>query len=179
MVKSESINEIATALSKAQAEIEDATKNAANPHLKSKYANLLSVLEECRPVLSKHGLSVSQTTGQESGTIFLVTTLMHSSGQWLQSSLPLILQKQDMQGLGSALSYARRYSLAAICGISQDDDDGASIAVTPAKDLKPHQNHAPQAVKQAVDNGCNHLWKPSQFKQNEDYCAYCKEKRAV
>lgn len=122
--RSESVKELTTALAKAQAEITGAEKKSENPHFKSNYADLASVWEACREPLSKNGLSVTQTTYTECAQIHLVTTLFHSSGEWLASKIPLILQRQDMQGLGSALTYARRYSLAAIVGVAQEDDDG-------------------------------------------------------
>lgn len=119
-LQSDSINELAAALSKAQLSISAALKDSSNPFFKSKYADLTSVWSACRKELSENGLSVSQVLDGMN----LVTTLMHSSGQWVRGSCPLILVKQDMQSLGSSVTYARRYSLAAICGVVQDDDDG-------------------------------------------------------
>ena len=123
-MKSEQINELAAALAKAQLEIENATKNASNPHFKNRYADLAAVLEECRKALPKHGLAMAQTLERCDTGMMVVTTLLHSSGQWLRGEVPLILQKQDMQGMGAAITYARRYAAAAMCGISQEDDDG-------------------------------------------------------
>ena len=128
MRTSEQINEIATALSKTQAKLEDAVKDSTNPHYKSDYATLSSVLEAVRKPLSENGLCIIQTTDYDEDRIILTTMLCHSSGQWLSSKTPLLMSKQDMQGLGSALSYARRYALAAIVGISQKDDDGEAVA---------------------------------------------------
>lgn len=119
-LQSDSIDELAAALSKAQLSISAALKDSNNPFFKSKYADLTSVWSACRKELSENGLSVSQVLDGMN----LVTTLMHSSGQWVRGSCPLILVKQDMQSLGSSVTYARRYSLAAICGVVQDDDDG-------------------------------------------------------
>ncbi len=133
-MKSESINELATALAKAQQEIKAAHKDAANPFFKSKYADLASTWDACRDALNKNGLSVAQTISNTiDGHATLITTLMHSSGQWIDGGCPLILNeriskdgepiKPGMQELGSAVSYARRYGLAAICGVVAEDDD--------------------------------------------------------
>ena len=123
-MKSENINELATALSKAQGEMKSASKDSVNPHYKSKYADLASVWDAVRLPLSKNGLSVVQTIGTDEHGPYVDTTLFHSSGQFIQSSMNLLLQRNDMQGLGSAITYARRYCLASICGVAQDDDDG-------------------------------------------------------
>lgn len=125
MTKSESINELAGALAKAQSEMKGAVKDSSNPFFKSNYADLASVWDSCRGPLTKHGLSVSQVTSLREGhSLVLETVLMHSSGQWLNSEYPINPVKNDPQGLGSALSYARRYSLSALIGAYADDDDG-------------------------------------------------------
>lgn len=121
-MKSDSINELAAALAKAQQEIKPALKDSNNPFFKSKYADLSSTWEACKDALNKNGLSVVQTIEEN----YLSTTLLHTSGQWISGKCPLINQKGDMQGLGSAISYARRYSIAAICGVTTDDDDANS-----------------------------------------------------
>lgn len=117
-------NHVAIALSRAQTELQDASKDATNPHFKSKYASLESVLAEARRVLPKHGLAFTQTLNSSADGSWLTTELLHISGGRIVSQCPLILSKQDMQGLGSAITYARRYGLAAILGIGQEDDDG-------------------------------------------------------
>lgn len=134
MRTTDSINELAQALAKAQSEIKDAMKDSKNPHFKNDYASLSSVLEAIREPLSKNGLSLLQATkinppqGEVPASTYLVSKLMHASGQWIESDTPLLFAKHDMQGLGSAMTYARRYAIAAMCGISQKDDDGeASI----------------------------------------------------
>ncbi len=124
MNKSENISELAIALSKCQGELEPARKDSLNPHFKSKYADLNSVWDACRLPLSRNGLSVVQTMDTVNDKLVLNTLLLHSSGQWIKSTMPVVTAKNDAQGIGSGLSYARRYSLSAICGISQDDDDG-------------------------------------------------------
>jgi len=123
MYQSEQINELAFALSKAQSEITPAIKDSVNPFFKSKYADLSNVWDACRTPLTKNGLTVIQTMDYKEDKIFLVTTLAHSSGQWIKSILPIIPNKQDAQGIGSAITYMRRYSLAALVGVTTDEDD--------------------------------------------------------
>ena len=132
MEKSEQLNELATALAKAQGELENASKSSANPHFKSKYADLAEILNTVRPVFSANGLSVTQCPGFANGMVTVETLLMHVSGQWIISTISAPVGKQDAQGVGSAITYCRRYSLAAVAGIAQEDDDGnASIGQTP------------------------------------------------
>ena len=137
-MQTEEIKELAEALAKAQAEIEGARKGAENPHFRSKYADLGAVWDACREPLTKHGLSIIQQPRSADGKTYLVTRVMHSSGQWIEDDgFPLILTKEDMQGLGSATTYARRYGLMAAVGIAPEDDDGnaasAGRKATPVK----------------------------------------------
>lgn len=140
MKTSELINELSAALAKAQAEIKDAVKDATNPHFRNEYASLASVLDAVRDPLSKNGLSVMQAPKIADPGMILVTRLAHSSGQWVESETPLMLVKQDMQGFGSALTYARRYALAALCGVSQVDDDAeGSVGRNKPPETKPQE----------------------------------------
>ena len=124
MNTSESIDEFATAMCKAQAEMGGAVKGSANPFFKSKFADLGSVMEAIRSPFAAHGLCFVQGTSYEGGCVSVTTRLMHVSGQWVESSLSVPLVKQDPQGVGSAISYAKRYSLQSLCGIPSVDDDG-------------------------------------------------------
>jgi hypothetical protein len=126
-MQSEQINELAKALSVAQAKIENATLNKINPHFKSKYADLSSVIDSIREPLSANGLAVSQSIELREGGMILRTVLMHSSGQWIASEYPLP-QTARPQELGSALTYARRYSLSSMVCNSADEDDDANAA---------------------------------------------------
>lgn len=129
MNKSDQLNELAGALAKAQGEIENASKSSKNPHFKSSYADLAEVLNTVRPVFSQHGLSVSQLPSYQDGFVHVETILMHSSGQWISGSVSApVIGTQNAQGIGSAITYCRRYSLAAIAGIAQEDDDANSAA---------------------------------------------------
>ncbi|MFA4871290.1 MAG: ERF family protein [Pedobacter sp.] len=124
MRQSESIKEIATALARAQGQIEGARKDANNPFFHNDYADLSSVWDACRQPLSDNGLSVSQTTDISEGQLVLNTTLLHSSGEWIEGIYPINPIKNDPQGYGSAITYARRYTLSAIVGVAPKDDDG-------------------------------------------------------
>lgn len=124
MITSESVNELATALAKAQGEITGALKDSANPFFKSKYADLASCWDACRSALSKNGLAVTQFPTTEATGVCLVTTLLHSSGQWMRASLAVHPKDDSPQAMGSALTYARRYALTAVVGVAQVDDDG-------------------------------------------------------
>lgn len=122
---SEGINELVTALAKAQGQIQGAAKDSDNPFFKSKYADLASVWDACRNALSTNGLAVIQTLADcEFGKVRVITTLAHSSGQWIKSVLTLSPKDTSPQGIGSGITYARRYALAAIVGVAPEDDDG-------------------------------------------------------
>ena len=121
---SESIAKIAESLSKAQGIIKGAKKDSENPFFRQSYADLASVWDACREPLSINGLSVTQTTRiTEHGDPVIITTLMHSSGEWIQGELLIKPIKPDPQSVGSAITYARRYALAAIVGVAPEDDD--------------------------------------------------------
>ena len=151
--KQNSNDTLPSVLAKAQMELKKATKSANNPYFKSKYAGLDDVIEACRNVLNSHGIAVTQTveyvsertTRTEEGLpmnhtpqqTFLVTTLLYGEHS-IRSVMPLEYKKADMQSLGSAITYARRYSLQSICCLATDEpDDDANAAVgTEAMDKK-------------------------------------------
>jgi hypothetical protein len=125
MSQSDSIKELATALSKVQGELTYAKKDSANPFFKSRYADLESVWDACRSLMAANGLSVIQMPGNYfEGRMWLVTRLCHNSGEWIEQEMSVPVQKADAQGAGSALTYMRRYALAAFVGVVQADDDG-------------------------------------------------------
>lgn len=123
MNHSSSIAALAAALAKAQAEMSGAAKDSANPYFKSKYADLQSVWSACRKPLTDNGLSVIQTSQPTKHGLMLVTTLAHSSGEWIRGYMPILAKDATAQSQGSGITYARRYALAAICGVYQADDD--------------------------------------------------------
>ncbi len=146
--QSENINELASALSKAQGEMQAAIKDSVNPFFKSKYADLGSVWDAARPVLSKHGLCIMQCTDMIGDKVVMVTTLAHTSGQWMKSVLPLNPSKNDSQGMGAAITYLRRYSLSALVGVVCDDDDDGETAVGRGK---VQQKQANTQTKECVN----------------------------
>lgn len=145
MYQSDQINELASALSKAQGEIHGAKKDSANPFFKSSYADLASVMDAIREPFAKNGLAITQTFDNLPEGLVICTTLMHSSGQWIKGTMAIHPVKQDPQGVGSATTYARRYSLAAIAGVAQVDDDGNAASHPQATKSTPVN-----APKQAV-----------------------------
>ena len=135
MKTSESITKIASALVKAQGELNAVSKDGNNPHFRSKYATLQNIVESTRDTLRKHGLAVVQTFSDTDGTyISLNTTLLHESGEYISGTFSMRPSKVDPQGLGSATTYARRYALSAILGIVTDDDDDGNAASQPTGD---------------------------------------------
>ena len=124
-MQSDSIGALAAALSKAQADITGALKDSSNPFFKSKYADLASCWDACRKQLAANNLAVIQTVyvHWDKDESVLATTLAHSSGEWIRSELPIRAKDASPQAQGSAITYARRYALAAIVGLAQIDDD--------------------------------------------------------
>lgn len=151
------IGELASALAAAQAELSPASKNAQNPHLKNRYADIAAVYEAIRETLPKHGLSVSQIIMPHESKARVRTLLMHKSGQWLASECLMPLDRNGgPQGMGSAITYARRYSLSAIVGVVSEDDDDAEAAqprrqqqAQPQQRREPAQPRRPEPVRQA------------------------------
>ena len=113
---------------KAQSQIKIATKDAKNQRF-GKYADITSVLNACMQALNSNNLAMTQPVQQDENGMVVTTRITHVTGEFIETSLPLILQKNDMQGLGSAITYARRYGLVTLLGIPQDDTDGNDIAV--------------------------------------------------
>lgn len=124
MNKSDSIVELSKALHAAQGEMSGAKKGAKNPFFNSSYADLGAVVDAVRTPFFNHGLSYSQFPVYQDGMAGVVTILMHTSGEWIESTLLLPVGKKDAQATGSAITYARRYALQSIAGIPSEDDDG-------------------------------------------------------
>lgn len=127
---SKSTPELFAALAKAQGEVENASKSSSNPHFRSKYADLAEVLNTVRPVFSKHGLSIVQSTAFNGSLVTVCTVIAHGGGGLISSEASCVPAKHDAQGVGAATTYLRRYSLAAMAGIAQEDDDGNAAAHT-------------------------------------------------
>lgn len=134
MNRSESIKELANALAKAQSAIKGALKDSANPFFKSKYADLASVVEAIREPLAYNGLSYVQVSHERDNAAAIETVILHSSGEWHSCGIVSVpVSKADAQGFGSAMTYARRYSLSAAFGVAPEDDDGNAAAKNPPK----------------------------------------------
>ena len=122
---------LSAALVKAQAECQNVTMNRTNPHFKSRYADLAAVRDAIIPVFNKHGIAIIQTPTTDSFSGFaLETRLVHSSGEHMIWSFPLPSDTSKMQAIGSAISYARRYTLSAIAGVASEEDDDGNAATT-------------------------------------------------
>lgn len=125
MTRSDSIAQLAAAMAKAQPAIAPAIKDAANPFFKSKYADLGEVWRVVQAAFAPHGLSVLQVPETaEDGSVTLTTMVLHESGEWIAGTMPVRVVKDDPQGVGSGITYARRYALSAMCGVVAEDDDG-------------------------------------------------------
>ena len=155
-----------SAMSKVQGAIENARKDCNNPFFNSSYADLASVYAACREQLSNHGVSVIQSPYCIQGRAGVETLLAHDSGAYILSTLDLPLSKQDAQGAGSAITYARRYALCAMVGVVQDDDDGNAAsepqkgkgkAQKPPKQDKPPASAAPDGERPTKDSIVAHL----------------------
>lgn len=146
MQTSEQINELATALALAQGEMSNAKKNSANPHFRSSYADLASVREACLAALTAHGIAVVQSPrfhlldGQ--AIVEVETRFLHKSGQWMADCLAVPVTKVDAQGVASAITYGRRYALAAWAGVAPADDDGE--AAVGRRDAAPRVRVKPE-----------------------------------
>jgi len=120
-------------MAKAFQDIEDAKKEKTNPHFRAKYADLGAVVDAIKPALKNHGLWFSQVSYDIEHAASIETVIIHSSGEWLSTGIVSVpVSKSDAQGFGSALTYARRYSLSAAFGVAPEDDDANSAT-------KPHK----------------------------------------
>jgi hypothetical protein len=139
MDTSDNIDLIATALSAAQGQIDDASKGSENPYFKSKYADLAAVRSVIREPLAANGLSIVQLPRTVEGGAIVKTILMHTSGQFISNELFMPAGKADPHGLGSAITYARRYSIMSMLALAAEDDDG-NAAVESVKKAAPAIN---------------------------------------
>lgn len=167
MNKSDTIASLAAALNKAQAEMSGAKKSAKNPFFKSNYANLEEVINCVKEPFADNGLSFVQFPISGDGVAGVETIIMHESGEFISGEFMLKCSKNDPQGMGSAITYARRYGLQSACGVPSEDDDGnAASAKKPAMTAKEASNKINDA--KTVD-ALVKLWNslPIDLKQNE------------
>lgn len=138
MKRSDTIGALSEALAKAQGLIKNAAKDSANPFFKSKYADLASVRDACAGPLAASGLAVMQFPRTTENGVEVDTLLSHSSGEWVLETLALPVNKHDAQGIGSAITYARRYGLAAVTGVAPEEDDGNAATASATNQAKKH-----------------------------------------
>jgi hypothetical protein len=157
MTHSDTISELAKALSSAQGEITPAAKDCENSFFHARYADLASVWDACRAALTKHGLSVIQTprTSCSDGVTLVTvgTLLLHTSGEWIAEELSAIPGKNDPQGIGSCITYLRRYSLSSFVGVAPEDDDAESAvnhSAKPAQRARPAPKPSDHSVQAGV-----------------------------
>ena len=183
MKTSENINEIAAAMAKAQATIQNAHKDTANPFFKSSYADLAAVWDACRLPLSENGIAVFQmpTTTAE-GAVAVTTLLAHASGQWIEETMACRPAKGDAQAMGSVVTYLRRYMLAAAAGVAPADDDGNAASRGGDKSADKFEPTMPPDKKSTDDNWRGPLGKHALKNKGRDFAAslaQCKHKEEV
>lgn len=153
MNQTEDIKDLVAALSKAQGKMEPAKFNRINPHFKSRYADMASCMDACRDHLATNGLSILQYCETIEGELTLVTMLAHVSGQWIKSHFPLNPKDKTSQAIGSAMTYAKRYSLSSLLGIvsEEEDDDGeASQGRAPKAASKPAEEDTAGRIRAQI-----------------------------
>ena len=174
MDKSDTLTKLAPALVKAQAAMAGATKSAANPFFKSKYANLEEVIRVVKEPFEANGLSFIQFPVSGEGTAGVETIILHESGEFISNEFLLKCSKSDPQGMGSAITYARRYGLQSACGIPSEDDDGNAAS------KEPTQAEAIQSLGQCVNADtmtAEFMKLPASLKKNKDIIDFCKQKK--
>ena len=158
MYKSEQLNELFTALTKAQAEMECASKSKKNPFFKSKYADFAEYIKASRIALTNNNLCVMQRMTVEDGTSYLCSILGHTSGQYVESKMKISPAKNDVQSMGSYITYIKRYSYAALVGVATEDDD-AELAMSHYRQTTP---------KRYESNSSSDIISKEQLEQLED-----------
>lgn len=161
MTRSESINELAAALAAAQGDMLPAKRDAENQHFRHRYADLAAIWDACRSALTAHGLAVVQSprlvsAGESIWMVEVETTIFHSSGQSISDTLAVPITPASPQVVGSAITYARRYSLAAFVGVAPagDDDDATAASEAPVRQIRtPPPPAAPAPVVEPLPAG--------------------------
>lgn len=137
---------LTAALAAVQADLEHATRRSENPHFRSRYADLAAVIDVCRAPLARHGIAVVQLPSSSSSdlpSVSIETRIMHISGESITGTLTLPVARWDAQGIGSCITYGRRYALMAMLGIAADDDDGNAASIPHAPAHAPPREKAP------------------------------------
>jgi len=168
MERSETIGKLSEALAKAQGEMKPASFDAQNPHFRSRYATLASIMEACRSALSQNQIAVVQGTSVVEDRVIVTTMLIHASGEFISDQLSMNITKDSPQAIGSAITYARRYSLASLAGVVSDEDDDAEAAMPVNNSRNDTRSNAQKSVKPAKVTDINeHKSAKSEQKQNE------------
>ena len=171
MQTSENINELATALSKAQGQMGGASKTADNPFFKSKYADLGSVIAAVKEPMAENGLSYVQFPFAYEGTVGVTTRLMHSSGQFMESSFSIPAPKNDPHAYGSLVTYCRRFSLQSVLGIPAEDDDGNAVTQAAKSTITAEQVHSVKAMLELTESDESKFLKAYNIKSLEQMTA--------
>ncbi|HDR7669604.1 TPA: ERF family protein [Bacillus wiedmannii] len=156
MNRSETIGKLAKSLVLFNSEVNKIAKDADNPFFKNNYATLDTIIDEIRPILSKHGLSIMQIPSGDGQNVTLKTLLLHETGEWLESDeLTMKPVKNDPQAVGSCITYARRYSLAAFLSLNTGEDDDGNGATYGKDKPKPKGNsgQTPSKPQGSTGNG--------------------------
>ncbi len=166
MNQSEDIKDLVSALAKAQAKMKPAIFNKVNPHFKNRYADFTSCIDACRQPLADNGLAIMQYCETINEKLMLVTMLAHVSGQWMKSFFPLVSSQNTSQAIGSAMTYAKRYSLSAMIGIVADDEDDDGEASMPQNKVVNGRLEKLRKIDAILDQNCKskiYSWLKSTF----------------
>lgn len=168
MTTSDQINELATALAKAQGVMDCAAKGSVNPHFKSRYADLASVWIACRGPLAANGLAVIQGVATDANHVTVTTRLAHASGQWIESVAAADARDAGPQSIGSVVTYLRRYALSAMVGVAPDDDDGNEGQPQHATNGHAHRvTEQPRRASQVAAPPTSEQWREFQAELKE------------
>ncbi|HXU24387.1 MAG TPA: ERF family protein [Tepidiformaceae bacterium] len=171
--RSESIAKLATAVTKAVAELKNPSKDSINPYYNSKYADLATVRDAVLPVLARHDLAVLQLPCELDSAAALTTLLTHTSGEWVETTIKLRPVRNDPQGVGSALTYARRYALQSIAGVAAEDDDDGNAAGRREREKGAEANSRKPASESPALAG-TYTQQLSRCRTQAEYTALCK-----
>jgi hypothetical protein len=147
---SEQMDQVFAALAEAQKVMDGAKKDATNPHFRSKYADLESVMDACRVPLANNGLAVLQPTSANGAKVTVTTLIGHKSGQWIAADLEMTSAQNTPQGIGSTITYGRRYGLSSMVGIAPEDDDGTAGSIPGSNATQQYQAPAPRIAPPAA-----------------------------
>lgn len=150
METSQTLKEFAVAFAKCQGELKNAPKNSENPYFKNKYADLTTIIDTAKPILSKYGFSILQGLSSEGKTAIITTLLLHVSGEFVKDSLKLEAKDSSPQALGSAFTYGKRYAYSSILGMATDDDDDGNGAQQEEKKLLQEKKEPEKTNKKPV-----------------------------